>query len=125
MLSNTTAIAEAWAHLDRKFDLMYAKRAFVHWYSVRAWRKESFLRPVRIRLPLRRIMRRLEPIALREKMRVKNINLSAAILPSCLGTVLFVFCGAAHCDPILPIKVIFLKKKKKRIFLRIFFSRLL
>ncbi|KAL8605221.1 Tubulin alpha-1 chain [Nucella lapillus] len=32
MLSNTTAIAEAWARLDHKFDLMFAKRAFVHWY---------------------------------------------------------------------------------------------
>jgi len=32
MLPNTTAIAEAWARLDHKFDLMYAKRAFVHWY---------------------------------------------------------------------------------------------
>lgn len=51
MLSNTTAIAgmccrlifcteashffviaEAWARLDHKFDLMYAKRAFIHWY---------------------------------------------------------------------------------------------
>ncbi|KAK4313288.1 hypothetical protein Pmani_015345 [Petrolisthes manimaculis] len=32
MLSNTTAIAEAWARLDHKFDLMYQKRAFVHWY---------------------------------------------------------------------------------------------
>uniref|UniRef100_A0A8C4N4S9 Tubulin alpha chain n=1 Tax=Eptatretus burgeri TaxID=7764 RepID=A0A8C4N4S9_EPTBU len=32
MLSNTTAIAEAWARLDHKFDLMYKKRAFVHWY---------------------------------------------------------------------------------------------
>ncbi|KFV60013.1 Tubulin alpha-1C chain, partial [Tyto alba] len=31
-LSNPTAIAEAWARLDHKFDLMYAKRAFVHWY---------------------------------------------------------------------------------------------
>ena len=31
-MSNTTAIAEAWARLDHKFDLMYAKRAFVHWY---------------------------------------------------------------------------------------------
>ena len=30
-LSNTTAIMEAWARLDHKFDLMYAKRAFVHW----------------------------------------------------------------------------------------------
>ncbi|TKR67902.1 hypothetical protein L596_023978 [Steinernema carpocapsae] len=32
MLSNTTAIAEAWARLDNKFDLLYSKRAFVHWY---------------------------------------------------------------------------------------------
>jgi len=32
MLSNTTSIAEAWSRLDHKFDLMYAKRAFVHWY---------------------------------------------------------------------------------------------
>ena len=32
MPSNTTAITEAWARLDHKFDLMYAKRAFVHWY---------------------------------------------------------------------------------------------
>ena len=31
-LVNTTAINEAWTRLDRKFDLMYAKRAFVHWY---------------------------------------------------------------------------------------------
>ena len=23
---------EAWARLDEKFDLLYAKRAFVHWY---------------------------------------------------------------------------------------------
>jgi len=32
MLSNTTAIAEAWGALSAKFDLMYSKRAFVHWY---------------------------------------------------------------------------------------------
>ncbi|XP_072035730.1 tubulin alpha chain-like [Amphiura filiformis] len=31
-LGNTTAIAEAWARLNFKFDLMYQKRAFVHWY---------------------------------------------------------------------------------------------
>ncbi|KAL3249383.1 hypothetical protein MRX96_056041 [Rhipicephalus microplus] len=31
MLSNTTAIAEAWSRLNHKFHLMYAKRAFVHW----------------------------------------------------------------------------------------------
>jgi tubulin alpha len=32
MLGNTTAIAEAWSRLDHKFELRYAKRAFVHWY---------------------------------------------------------------------------------------------
>ncbi|KAL8588521.1 hypothetical protein ACOMHN_043870 [Nucella lapillus] len=32
MLSNTTAIREAWSRLDHKFDLLYGKRAFVHWY---------------------------------------------------------------------------------------------
>lgn len=32
MLSNTTAIVEAWGKLNQKFDLMYNKRAFVHWY---------------------------------------------------------------------------------------------
>ena len=31
-LTNTTAVCEAWARLDFKFDIMYAKRAFVHWY---------------------------------------------------------------------------------------------
>lgn len=32
MLSNTTAIQLAWKKLNKKFDLMYTKRAFVHWY---------------------------------------------------------------------------------------------
>merc|ERR1739847_160731 len=32
MMSNTTAIAEALSRIDHKFDLMYAKRAFVRWY---------------------------------------------------------------------------------------------
>jgi len=32
MTPNTTTIAEAWACLDHKFEMMYAKRAFVHWY---------------------------------------------------------------------------------------------
>jgi len=32
MLSNTTAIAEVFSRIDHKFDLMYARRAFVHWY---------------------------------------------------------------------------------------------
>lgn len=32
MLSNTTAIAEGQACLDHKFDLMDARRDFVHWF---------------------------------------------------------------------------------------------
>lgn len=32
MLSNSTAIAQIFSRIDAKFDLMYAKRAFVHWY---------------------------------------------------------------------------------------------
>jgi len=33
LVSNTTAIKRAWARMGHKFDLMYAKRAFVHWYQ--------------------------------------------------------------------------------------------
>lgn len=32
MLSNTTAIGTAWERIDSKFDQLYAKRAFVHWF---------------------------------------------------------------------------------------------
>lgn len=32
MIGNTTAISESWARLNYKFDLMFAKRAYVHWY---------------------------------------------------------------------------------------------
>ncbi|KAM0678061.1 alpha-tubulin [Binucleata daphniae] len=32
LLSNTTAISEAWKRLNNKFDLMFSKRAFVHWF---------------------------------------------------------------------------------------------
>eukprot|EP00008_Paramoeba_atlantica_P000392 CAMPEP_0201500886 /NCGR_PEP_ID=MMETSP0151_2-20130828/83295_1 /ASSEMBLY_ACC=CAM_ASM_000257 /TAXON_ID=200890 /ORGANISM="Paramoeba atlantica, Strain 621/1 / CCAP 1560/9" /LENGTH=447 /DNA_ID=CAMNT_0047894357 /DNA_START=473 /DNA_END=1816 /DNA_ORIENTATION=- len=32
MLSNTTAVGDLFRRMDEKFDLMYAKRAFVHWY---------------------------------------------------------------------------------------------
>ena len=42
MLSNTTAIAEAWARLDHKFDLMFAKRAFVHWYVGEGMEEDEF-----------------------------------------------------------------------------------
>uniref|UniRef100_A0A8R1XVZ7 Tubulin alpha chain n=1 Tax=Onchocerca volvulus TaxID=6282 RepID=A0A8R1XVZ7_ONCVO len=42
MLANTTAIAEAWARLDVKFDRMFAKRAFVHWYLGEGMEEDEF-----------------------------------------------------------------------------------
>jgi len=32
MIANSTAIAEVFSRINHKFDLMYQKRAFVHWY---------------------------------------------------------------------------------------------
>ncbi|KAB2005364.1 hypothetical protein ERO13_D11G245300v2 [Gossypium hirsutum] len=32
MISNNTSVAEVFSRIDHKFDLMYANRAFVHWY---------------------------------------------------------------------------------------------
>src|SRR6185312_1876271 len=32
MISNNTALGEVFSRIDHKFDMMYAKRAFVHWY---------------------------------------------------------------------------------------------
>lgn len=43
MLANTTAIAEAWIRLDLKFDLMFAKRAFVHWFVGEGMEEGEFI----------------------------------------------------------------------------------
>jgi len=32
MISNSTSVAEVFSLIVHKFDLMYAKRAFMHWY---------------------------------------------------------------------------------------------
>jgi len=42
MLSNTTAIGEVFSRLDHKFDLMFAKRAFVHWYVGEGMEESEF-----------------------------------------------------------------------------------
>lgn len=42
MLSNNTAIVEAWTRLDHKFDLMFSKRAFVHWYVGEGMEESEF-----------------------------------------------------------------------------------
>ena len=42
-ISNNTAIGEAWTRLDRKFDLMYSKRAFVHWFVGEGMEEGEFI----------------------------------------------------------------------------------
>merc|ERR1712178_590447 len=42
MISNSTAIAEVFSRIDHKFDLMYSKRAFVHWYVGEAMEEGEF-----------------------------------------------------------------------------------
>merc|ERR1739848_797958 len=58
MISNSTAIAEVFSRIDHKFDLMYAKRAFVHWYVGEGMKKVNSQKPEKILLPLRRIMKK-------------------------------------------------------------------
>lgn len=41
-LASTTAIGEAWTKLNCKFDLMYAKRAFIHWYVGEGMEENEF-----------------------------------------------------------------------------------
>ncbi|VEL30626.1 unnamed protein product, partial [Protopolystoma xenopodis] len=43
MLANTTAISAAFARLDRKFDLMFQKRAFVHWFVSEGMEEGEFI----------------------------------------------------------------------------------
>lgn len=43
MLASTTIIADAWNRLDHKFDLMFAKKAFVHWYVLEGMDPDEFV----------------------------------------------------------------------------------
>ncbi|VDQ00986.1 unnamed protein product [Trichobilharzia regenti] len=42
MISNSTAIAEAWSRLNYKFDCLYSKRSFVHWYVAEGMEENEF-----------------------------------------------------------------------------------
>lgn len=42
MLSNTTAIRETWERIIHKFNLMYAKRSFVHHYVGEGMEESEF-----------------------------------------------------------------------------------
>lgn len=82
MLSNTAAIAEAWARLDHKFDLMYAKRGVCALVCGRgAWRVSS-LRPGRIWLPWRRIMKvGMDSVEGREKRKRTDTSRILCVCP--------------------------------------------
>ncbi|QQP41766.1 Tubulin alpha chain, partial [Caligus rogercresseyi] len=43
MLANTTSMAEAWSRIGSKFDLLFSKRAFVHWYTGEGMDEDEFV----------------------------------------------------------------------------------
>jgi len=43
MLSNTTAISEVFSRINKKFDMMFNKRAFVHWYVGEGMEESEFI----------------------------------------------------------------------------------
>ncbi|KAJ6835446.1 tubulin alpha chain-like [Iris pallida] len=43
MISNSTSVAEVFSRIDHKFDLMYTKRAFLHWYLGEGMEEGEFL----------------------------------------------------------------------------------
>ena len=43
MLANSTSIISVWQRLNSKFDMMFAKRAFVHWYVGEGMEEGEFI----------------------------------------------------------------------------------
>merc|ERR1719378_1278146 len=87
MISNTTAIAEVFSRIDHKFDLMYSKRAFVHWYVGEGMEEGGSQKHVKISLLWRRTTKRWASRLLREKAKRKvtatsseRTTLSCAVL---------------------------------------------
>lgn len=42
MVANSTSVSEAWTRLNHKFESMYAKRSFVHWYVAEGMEESDF-----------------------------------------------------------------------------------
>merc|ERR1711924_47379 len=57
-MSNLTAIAEVFSRIDHKFDLMYSKRAFVHWYVGEGMEEGEFSEAREVLQPWRKTTRR-------------------------------------------------------------------
>lgn len=43
MVANNTGLQMEWEKLSRKFDLMFAKKAFIHWYLMEGLEEVDFL----------------------------------------------------------------------------------
>merc|ERR1739845_174975 len=67
MISNSTAIAEVFSRIDHKFDVMYAKRAFVHWYVGEGMEKVNSVRPERTWQHWRKTTKKLVAIQWKKK----------------------------------------------------------
>merc|ERR1711862_491730 len=91
MISNSTAIAEVFSRIDHKFDLMYSRRAFVHWYVGEGMEGASSARPARTWRLSRRTTRRWASRRRRAKGRRRATATNSDEIFS-LGTV----CGRAE-----------------------------
>ena len=76
MLSNTTAIADAWARLDHKFELMYNERAFVHWYVGEGMKRASSPRHATIWRCSRRTTKKSASTSAKEKEKTNRTTIT-------------------------------------------------